>query len=50
MDLAEFQCILMHCSLYACCGVIMSPLFTSFEGDKPDPPGNISIGGTAKIK
>ena len=30
--------------------IIMSPLFTSFEGDKPDPPGNISIGGTAKIK
>ena len=27
---------------------IMSPLFTSFEGDKPDPPGNISMGGTAK--
>ena len=30
--------------------IIISPLFTSFEGDKPDPPGNISMGGTAKRK
>ena len=30
--------------------IIISPLFTSFEGDKPDPPGNISMGGTAKKK
>ena len=30
--------------------IIISPLFTSFEGDKPDLPGNISMGGTAKRK
>ena len=30
--------------------IIISPLFTSFEGDKLDPPGNISMGGTAKKK
>ena len=37
---------------FVLCGIIIiiSPLFTSFEGDKPDPPGNISMGGTAKRK
>ena len=28
--------------------IIIPPLITSFKGDKPDSPGNISMGGTAK--